>query len=294
LPERIPSPFSLALTYLRSSAGWSQTRLARALGLPNSLLSAYERGAKPLTRERLDSLIKPLGRPPEAVDVFLAAHRLVYPQTHQETSMALSPEDRRTIDRAALAAGTTAGQIAADNVRGDLIRKLSQERTEAARSKAEKLFRRLLPLTPDQRKALIEAFPDYWSWALAVRMCEAAAKSSARQPEESLEFAELAVSIAERSPGDDRWRTLLKGYCWAHLGSALQFADDLAGAEEAFERARSLWWADAADSAPQLREDSVLFLMEASSWLGQLPPGKVGLILDALRPAEESNHGAAR
>jgi transcriptional regulator with XRE-family HTH domain len=292
LPKRIPSPFSVALTYLRSSAGWSQTRLARALGLPNSLLSAYERGAKPLTRERLDSLIKPLGQPPESVDVLLAAHRLVYPQARQETSIALSPEDLRTIDRAALAAGRTAGEIAADNVRGDLVRQLSQQRKEAARLNAEKLFRRLVSLTPGQRKALIEAFPDYWSWALAVRMCEAAAKSSARQPEEALEFAELAVSIAERSPGDDRWRSLLQGYCWAHLGSALQFADDLAGAEDAFERARSLWWADAPDSAPRLPENSVLFLMEASSWLGQLE--KLGLLFDPLCPDQEKSHGEAR
>lgn len=251
MPQRIPSPLSLALTYLRSSAGWSKTRLARDLGLSDeSLLSAYERGTKTLTRENLNSLVEPLGHPPEAVDVFLAAHELVYPDSQEEapSPLALTPEERRIVDRAALAAGGAAARIAAGSVRAELIRRRKHEKTEAARQAAETLFQRLLPLTHRERRGLIEAFPDFWSWALAVRMCEASVASAAGQPREALELAELAVSIAERIPGEETWRSRLEGYCWAHLGNARRAANDAAGAKDAFALACRLWPA-AAESA---------------------------------------------
>ena len=75
MPNQPPSPLSLALIYFRTCAGWSQDRLGLAVGHSGkSLISAYEREVKPLTREMLDSLVEPLGYPPEAVDVFLFAH----------------------------------------------------------------------------------------------------------------------------------------------------------------------------------------------------------------------------
>ena len=54
MPEQTPTPLGLALTWLRSAAALTQTRLAQALGLPKESISQYERGTKSLTREKLD------------------------------------------------------------------------------------------------------------------------------------------------------------------------------------------------------------------------------------------------
>jgi transcriptional regulator with XRE-family HTH domain len=259
VPEQIPSPLSLALTYLRTSAGWSRAQLARTLGLADeSLISAYERGAKPLTREKLDSLVESLGHPPEAVDVLLFVHGLIYPEPREE-----APEERRTMDRAAMAAGWTAGRIAAEAVRAELIRKRKQETAEAAKRQAEERFRSLIALTPRERRGLVEVFPDYWSRALAVRVCQASVKKAAHKPGEALELAELALWIAERIPGDERERSRLRGYCWGHIANARRVANDHAGSDEAFARAWELWHAGA-DSDPELLGEWVLPSMEAS------------------------------
>jgi hypothetical protein len=74
-------------------------------------------------------------------------------------------------------------------------------------------------------------------------------KSAARLPGEALELADLALSIADRYAGNESSRSRLKGYCWAHVGNARHFANDLTGAEEAFALARRLWRAGA-NSAP--------------------------------------------
>jgi tetratricopeptide (TPR) repeat protein len=266
VPEHSPSPLSLTLTYLRSAALWSKVRLARFLGhADESLISAYERGAKPLTREKLDALAESLGHPPEAVDVLLFAHGLIFPAPRNEAAspVALSPEENRVADRAAMAAGSMAGRIAAGEIRSELVRRWKQEKAEAARQEAEGLFLGLMAGTRRERIALVDAFPAYRSWALAVLVCEESLKRAAHKAEEALELAELAVSIAERVTGEESWRSRLKGYCWAHVANARRVANDLAGADEVFARAWDLWRAGE-DSEPDLLAEWRLFSLEAS------------------------------
>lgn len=108
---------------------------------------------------------------------------------------------------------------------------------EEERREAEQIWARLEKHPVPFRRRLIELSPRAGSWALAVRACEA----SREDADEALELAELALSIAERAPGEESWRSRLKGYCWAHLAKARRAADDLTGADEAFARARDLW-----------------------------------------------------
>lgn len=260
MPEPAPTPLSLALGYLRSAAAWTQTQLARALGISKEAISQYERSAKPLTREKLDSLVEPLA-PPEAVDVLLFAHGLIFPEPQPEdpSPLALSPEERQAIHRAAMAAG----RAAAETMRSELIRKRKEEKAEAARQQADSLFQSLTFLTRKERSGLVEAFPDYWDWALAVRVCEASVKKAAHRADEALELAELALSIAERVPGEGSWRSRLKGYCWAHVAHARRVANDLAGADKGFAQAWNLWRAGA-DCNPELLAEWLLLAMEAS------------------------------
>ncbi len=260
MPEQLPTPLGLALTYLRSAAGWSRAQLARALGISKEAISQYERGAKPLTREKLDSLLEPLA-PPEAVDALLFSHRLIYPEPRKEpwSPVALSPEERQTIDRAAMAGSWSA----AERIWAGLSHIRKQEKEAAARKEAESLFASLAPLTRKERSALIEAFPDYWSWALAVRVCEASVKKAAHRADEALELAELALAIAERVPGPESWRSRLQGYCWAHVANARRVSNDLSGADKAFVKVWDLWRAGA-DSDPESLSEWRLFDLEAS------------------------------
>lgn len=243
MPKRSPSPHAMALTYFRRSAGLSMIELAQVLGHSDkSLVSAYERDAKPLAREQLDSLVTPLGYSREAVDLFLSAHRVIQSQESPGESNApasLTSEESRFVERAAMAAARTAGRVAAEIIRDQGVR-LVLEGKKAAHSK-EQLLRSLLPLSRKERHCLVEAFPKYKSLALAVEVCEASIRSAARNAGEALELAELAVSIAERGSGEEPRRMRLQGYCWAHVANARRVANDLVGAEEALTRAWELW-----------------------------------------------------
>lgn len=289
MPDQLPTPLGLALTYLRSAAGWTRAQLARALGISKEAISQYERGAKPLTRENLDSLVEPLA-PPEAVDALLFTHGLIFPEPRKEapSPLALSPEERQTIDRAAVVAGWTA----AEAMRSELTRTRKQEKAEAAKQEAESLFRTLAPLTRKERSALVEAFPDYWSWALAVRVCEASVKKAAHKADEALELAELAVAIAERVPGEESWRSRLKGYCWAHVANARRVANNLSGADKAFARAWSLWRAGA-DSDAELLGEWVLPSMQASLRRAQRQFSEALELLDRAKASQGGTSPAA-
>lgn len=289
MPELIPTFMGLVLGCLRSAAGWTQTQLSRFLGISKEAISQYERGAKPLTREKLDSLVEPLA-PPEAVDVLLFAFDLIFPEPQPEalSPIALTLEERQTIDRAAMAAGRTA----AEAMRAELIRVRKEEKAEAARQQAESLFQTLAPLPRKERNALVEAFPDYWSWALAVRVCEASVKKAAHRADEALDLAEFSLFVAERVPGQESWCSRLKGYCWAHVANARRVANDLSGADEAFSRAWNLWRAGA-DSDPELLAEWVLPSMQASLRRAQRRFSEALELLDRARASQGGTSPAA-
>jgi transcriptional regulator with XRE-family HTH domain len=229
VPEKTPSPLGLALTYLRSRRGWSKKRLAAALGVDRSLLSRYERGDQ-LTREKLDALVAPLGYPPEAVEVLRFAERLI----------SLGDEGG-SLGVAAMAAGWTAAELVLE----DLVRRREAEQAEAARREAEESWTSLKRASREDRRALVADFPEFRSLALASRVCAASLRAAPHDARETLELAELALSIAEQAPGEEGLRSRAQAYCWAHVGNARRVANDHDGAEEAFARAWSLWGAEA-------------------------------------------------
>jgi transcriptional regulator with XRE-family HTH domain len=260
MPEKTPSALGLALTFLRSARGWSKKELAEALGMGDrSLLSHYERGDE-LTREKAESLLAPLTLPPEAVEVLLFAHGLIFPEASEDAASptALSPEERRRIDRAALGGGWTAAEI----LREELSRRKKRQKAAAAEQEAEELWALLKTATPQDRRDLVETFPGFWTCALAARVCEESRRAAAHRANKARELAELALLIAERLPGETL-RSRTNGYCWGHWSNALRVANDFDGANEAFTRAWELWQAGAAADCELLPEWRLLSL-EAS------------------------------
>jgi transcriptional regulator with XRE-family HTH domain len=260
--EKKPSLEGLTLLYLRSKRRWSQKELAARLGLADpKQISRYETGENPLRREQLDICVAPLGYPPEAVDALLFIGGLIVSEAAEEPAspVALTPEDRRGVDRAALAAAW----MMVDDLREELRREKRRRKAEAARQEAQELWARMKSATRQERRELVTVFPEFRNWALAERVCEASVRAAAHKPEEALDLANLALFIAGRVPGDESWRSRLEGYCWAHVGNARRVANDFAGADKAFARAWDLWKAGAL-SDPNLLPEWRLLDLEAS------------------------------
>jgi transcriptional regulator with XRE-family HTH domain len=133
---------------------------------------------------------------------------------------------------------------------------------EEERSEAVRIWTALDKHPVGFRAHLIAISPRSGSWALAEQACKASIRKAAHSVGEALELAELALSIAERVPGQESWRSRLRGYCLAHKAHGLRIANKLAESEEGFARAWALWRAGADPDA--LLPEWLLLAMEAS------------------------------
>lgn len=250
---KIAPPLGRILAYLRERKGILKKDLARLLGFKDeTLVSRYETGKKDLSRENLEEMLEPLDTPPEAVDVLLFAEDLLNgsPPEPAGSPVALTAEERRRVDRDAMAAGWAA----AEQVRRELARALRGRKAAQARREAEELWACLAGATWEECRDVITVFPEFRSWALAELLSKESIRAASDKPEKALNLAELALFIAERVPEDETWRFLLVALCWAHIGNAKRVANDLDGAREAFTRARALWQAGATASPEPLEE----------------------------------------
>lgn len=260
--KKPPSSQALALLYLRSKRDWSQKELAGRLGWNDEKqVSRYERGGRDLSRKTLETVAEVLGYPPEAVEALLFIGRWIEPEGLEEPPPPepLSPEVRRAIDRSCL----TAAWSFLDGWRAVLVREATRVKVEKARRKAQELWARLKPVTHQDRREAVATLPECQSWALAELVCHESEKAAAHKVEMALELADLALYIAGRIPGEERWRSRVEGYCWAYRANAYRVANDLAEADKAFVRAWNSWRAGDSSHAGLLAEWR-LFDLEAS------------------------------
>jgi tetratricopeptide (TPR) repeat protein/transcriptional regulator with XRE-family HTH domain len=229
---------ALVLFILRNARGWTQRELATALGMEEKKLCRYEISAI-LSREELDFLVEPLGFPPETVDTLLSALRRIspLPEAVATSPVPLTAEERERIARTA----GTVGRSVEEALNAELTRMKQKDTAAAAKREAEALWRHLAALRPPERREMVEAFPVFHQWALAVRLCEASLKAAADKPAAALELAALALLIAEKAPGEERFGRRLQGWCWGHVANARRVATDFDAAGEAFARAWQLW-----------------------------------------------------
>jgi tetratricopeptide (TPR) repeat protein len=109
-----------------------------------------------------------------------------------------------------------------------------------ARSRAEApdLWRRLEPLSPEERLRLVRADPTFASWGLCELLCRESRRTAPGDAGLSIHLGELAVTVADAlgdgGPAEDRWLYQLRAHAWAHLGNAHRAQGDLRGADEAF------------------------------------------------------------
>jgi tetratricopeptide (TPR) repeat protein len=261
MPREELSPEALALIYLRSRRGWSKKELASRLGLSDvRQLYRYERGEAALRREDLETFAERLGYSPEAVDALIFIHSVISDELPGMGSpFTFSSTERRKIKSAVISTGVAA----AESVGHLLVRRREKEKAEEARREAEELWASLKMATRQERRDLVDLFPEFRSWALAVLVCEASIRAAADKTEVALDLADLAMYIAERVPGEEGWRSRVKGYASAHVANARRVSNDLAGADEAFTQAWKLWQIGTPED-PELLPEWRLLDLEAS------------------------------
>lgn len=172
--------------------------------------------------------------------------------------MALRPDQRAAVERAALAAGWTF----TEELRIDMARRERRKNTEAARREAARLWEHLKAVPHKKRRALVEIHPELRSWALAVRVSEESVRAAAHRANEALELADLALRISIRMNGNSAWRSRLQGWAWAHVANARRVANDFDGADAAFVKTWDLW--RAGDDVSYLLPEWRLLDLEAS------------------------------
>jgi len=248
----------LALVLFNELGGWrSHTRLAKAVGLSRSQLSEYFEGKRAIPREILEKIAMAAGFPVHLLDPLLRDLR--------------SFRAARGWSRAgSVFAGGNAAEIlvlvqmATELVlaplRGApvLARPVSEDRAVAA-----ELWDRLQECPATERRMLVEELDEYRTWALCELVARESVKAAPNQPWVALELAELALLIAELTPGEPLWSWRLQGFAGAHVSNGRRVCSDLPGAEEAFARAKSLWEAGAA-ADPGLLNPAWLPRLEAS------------------------------
>ncbi len=237
MPKPRPPLLGSALRFLRFAGGWTEAELACALEISPDLISKYERGLKPLRRTRLEELLAVMDVPPEAIDACLLALGIAFPPEIPGSPVDPTPAERRSIHRAAAGAGQKAAEATGERL-AENARRL---RTAQVRREAGEHWEALSRLSPMRRRAVVEAEPKYWTWAVAERLCAEGAKAAAHRADRASELAKLALRVAELAPGSEPWRSRLQGYAWAFVANARRVEGDLPGAEEAFARSGRLW-----------------------------------------------------
>ncbi len=278
---------SRVLTMLRSSLGWDQAELARAVGVRPNVISDYERGQRSLPREKVEELAGIMGLPAEAVDWALSFVQSLDAVTRAPGyPEAIATTERQQVE--AIAAET--GRLTAEFTRSLLHSLTVPGRALASRQQAAGLWEIMKRRKPLDRRRLVEDAQEYRNWALCELVCGASTKAAADDASRAVELAELAVLVADLAPGEELWRWRLQGYAAAHLSNARRVGGDLPGADEAFRRALELWEGGRSGDPGLLSEAQVLSL-EASLRTDQDRLPEAAALLDH---ALAANPGALR
>jgi len=262
MAQTILPDLAIVLTFIRQGAGWDQTRLARAAGTDPNVINDYERGRKPLSRNRLEALLELMAVPPERIDATLSclAGNRAASRAPAEPGDVFAANRRRSE-----AVSLRFGRLAEEFSRGALQLLSGEGEALHGRQDAELLWRRLKAKgrTLAQRRVLVEDVRKFRHWALVERVCAESIEKAANHPREARELAELALYIAERVPGDAAWRARLAGFAGVHVANGQRVCNDLHAMEAALKRALQLW-EQGAPGDPGLLNPAVVPWIEAA------------------------------
>ena len=162
-----------------------------------------------------------------------------------------------------LAAAYGVGSIFEGASRSVLLLLTVEGRALTARQEARRNWERLKRHPPARRRALVEGKPELRSWALCELLCAESIRAAADDADRAVELADLALRIADLTPGEQTWCWRVQGYAWAHVGNARRVKGDLPGADEGFSTSEMLWKAGAPGD-PGILDQALVLGLEAS------------------------------
>lgn len=258
-------PTHLTLTLLRSARSWTQKELAQAANASSNVLSGYETGFRRLSLQKLEDLSAAMGFGPEVVDAALLGVEIALAVISPPPDASLvnpTAEEWRCIQRAKAASAREASEKTAEV----LLESARALHAREERRVAGEQWERLRPLSPRERRALVESERELQNWALCERLCAESEKAAADEASRALELAELALRVSQLVPGSEAARSQIQGYAWAFVGNARRVASKLPEAEEAFKKSRSL---RQTGTDPGLLDEARLLDLEASLYRAQ-------------------------
>lgn len=270
----IPPPEALTLLILLRRAGWSQKELAVALKKKEETVSDWIRTGRGLTPKRLRQAVRLLGF--EIAEIGRTMDYLAGRHPGETEDLpgyaGLTPGELRLV-HAARARIQESALAAVDAV---LPRHIEEARHRRARAEAERHWKTLQSLPAEKQRGWIDQTPACHTPAMVARVCEESRKAARESAERALALARLALSVAERVPGEASRGC--QGFAWAFIANARRVGGKLQAGGEAFARAHEFW-----DTAGTLDPalDPVRFLsLEASLCREQRQYEKALALLD--------------
>jgi transcriptional regulator with XRE-family HTH domain len=239
-----PAPESLVFGVLRRSSGLTQRRFEEETGLKRGMASAYESGFRTPSREVLDLVGERRGIPRAEIDLLLWRYQIP-PGSRHGPSPGQEPVPWGLTDLDLLRIRLEAadlGLLMARRHELDLIAGLSKRKLEAARAEAGRRSEELLalPTLSEQRRA-VQIRPEYQSWLVVEKLCDASERAAAKDVKRALHLAELALLAAESFRGAEEERSRTRGYALIFVGNAQRVGSDLNAADRSFAQAERLW-----------------------------------------------------
>jgi tetratricopeptide (TPR) repeat protein/transcriptional regulator with XRE-family HTH domain len=279
-PSQIDPDFGLSLAVLRVGRGWSQADLARASGVPASSISQYESGKKLPELASLMRILSAMDYGFSDLDrarMFLLESHLrrgsaeAWPKVEAGTcghSGSLAQQIASMASEAGAAVSRLMEAIAllirhhpcADPERGHGDAIGATPPSPEDRTKAVDLWRRLQSYPAPVQEALVHETREFQNWALCEHLCLESEKRAASDTTMAVQLGKLAVQVAELVPGEEPWRSRIRGYALAFLANAFRVQGDLQRAEKTFCRSDELWEAGAACTVTLLEESRLLGL----------------------------------
>lgn len=233
-----PPPLGFVLRHLREEAKWTQTQLEEAADLPATAVSKMERGIRSLSRMETERLARIMGYPEGWVDRTLAAaDQLPRRQPPDDSPAALSEAENRVVEGFALAAS----RRLAGAVRKKFGPVLQAARWQADRKAAGKVWKRLSRATKEDRIALVVGASEFQTWAVCERLCFESIREASHDADQARDLAELALTVAERSPGNKTWRNVLTGFALAFVANSWRVLGDFQQANRTMQRSDELF-----------------------------------------------------
>jgi transcriptional regulator with XRE-family HTH domain len=262
MPKPAPPPLGITLTFLRQAAGWRQKRLAAAIGIHPNHLCDYEQGRRPLSQEKLEALVEPMGYDGEVVELALVALSAILLPVESHTPSPVEPS--AAVSRFAKRLAARHALTVLELTEGQLLDMARTDRLAHVRAEADRLWTDLRPCTSAERWLLIERSRRFRGWWLSERLCIESERAAAKDAAVTLDLARMALRVAELAEGSESWLSRLQGNARSFVANGLRVSGQLRAAKLEFAAAWKLWRAGATGDPAGILPEWRLLDLEAS------------------------------